>query len=112
MRGLHLSQGVQAALRSGVHAVAVVHTILSGGDADAAITFYREAVQAAAIRHRAVMAELYSRHKRWRDRPFWRTRAEHVSDRSIPSAPIQTMAPDPSFRLSLWSGIWSNGYRP
>jgi 2-polyprenyl-6-methoxyphenol hydroxylase-like FAD-dependent oxidoreductase len=94
------SQGVQAALRSAVQAAAAVHTILSGGDAEAAISFYQDAVQAVAMRHRTATAELYAGHQRWRDHPFWRARAEHVTDAPAPSVPIQPMAADPALRLS------------
>lgn len=94
------SQGVQAALRSGIHAAAAIHTILSGGDADAAVAFFRDAVQAAAIQHRVVTADLYARHERWRDRLFWSTRAERVADRPIPAEPTQMVAVDASLRLS------------
>jgi 2-polyprenyl-6-methoxyphenol hydroxylase-like FAD-dependent oxidoreductase len=94
------SQGVQAALRSAVQAAAVIHTILSGGDAEAAISFYRDAVQATAARHRTATAEMYAGPRRWRDRPFWRARAEPVADLPVPTAPIDAMGTDPALRLS------------
>jgi len=94
------SQGVQAALRSGVHAAAAVHTILRGGDADAALAFYRDAVHATAAQHRDVTADLYARHERWRDRQFWRARAARDADGPVPPKPILQVAPDSSLRLS------------
>jgi 2-polyprenyl-6-methoxyphenol hydroxylase-like FAD-dependent oxidoreductase len=94
------SQGVQAALRSAVQAAATVHTILSGGDAEAAISFYRDAVQAAATRHRTATAELYAGHQRWGDRPFWRARSEPAADLPVPSAPVHAKGADPALRLA------------
>ncbi len=94
------SQGVQAALRSAVQGAAAVHTILSGGDAEAAISFYRDAVQATATRHRSATAELYAGHQRWRDRPFWRARAAPVTDQPVRSAPVHAMDTDPALRLA------------
>jgi Tryptophan halogenase len=92
------SQGVQSAIRSALQGSVVANTILSGGDADAAIEFYQSAVRTIAERHRETAAALYA------DRgsstsPFWRERA------SAPSAPPPDIEPGrialPSFvRLS------------
>jgi 2-polyprenyl-6-methoxyphenol hydroxylase-like FAD-dependent oxidoreductase len=94
------SQGVQSALRSAVQAAAAVHTILTGGDAEAAISFYRDAVQAAATWHRTATAKLYAEHQRWLDHPFWRARTAPVTDQPGPSAPIHVMGADPALRLA------------
>jgi 2-polyprenyl-6-methoxyphenol hydroxylase-like FAD-dependent oxidoreductase len=72
------SQGVQAALRSGFQATAVVHTMLSGGDAAAAIAFYRGAIAGAASHHQLIAQEYYSACDRWPEAVFWRARRTTV----------------------------------
>src|SRR5262249_35581883 len=54
------SRGVEAALRSGLQASAVVHTILGGGDRDAAIDFKKNSQRGAARRHRKITADIYA----------------------------------------------------
>jgi flavin-dependent dehydrogenase len=68
------SQGVQSAIRAGLRGSVVVNTILSGGDADAAIEFYTNAVATDAARHREASAAFYTEAA---SRPslFWRERA-------------------------------------
>jgi len=68
------SQGVQSALRSGLQAAAVVHTILSGGDAGAALEFYRNTQREAARLHGRLTREVYAT-QTLHDAPFWRARA-------------------------------------
>ena len=68
------SQGLQAALRSALHAGAVIHTILSSGDADAALAFYRDSIQRAAASHRRTTQEIYASQSR-HDSAFWRSRS-------------------------------------
>jgi 2-polyprenyl-6-methoxyphenol hydroxylase-like FAD-dependent oxidoreductase len=67
-------QGVQSALRSGLQAGVVVHTILSGLDVDAAISFYRGALAATEARHRAVAAQFYDSQSVFKS-PFWSERS-------------------------------------
>jgi len=73
------SQGIQAALRSGVQASFAVHTMLAGGDRDAAIDFYRNAQRETAARHRRAAAQVYAS-QAVHDSQFWR-------DRSSPETP-------------------------
>ena len=49
------SQGVQAAMRSGIQAGVVIHTLLSGGDSSAAIEFY-QAMQRQDAAHNSRLA--------------------------------------------------------
>jgi len=94
------SQGVQAALRSAAHAGAVVHTILSGGDVDAAITFYRSAVADAARHHRTIIGEFYSACDRWPDAEFWRARRDAFPASVIPQVEPARLSGDPRLFLS------------
>ena len=68
------SQGVQAALRGGMQASIVVNTILSGGDVDAAVTFYRQAQQNAVAGHLRTASEIYASQSDFPS-PFWRERS-------------------------------------
>lgn len=93
------SQGVQAALRSAAQASAVVHTILSGGDADAAIEFYHEAQQTAVVQDRRIATALYRQQLRY-DSSFWRERshsAEAIRGRT--ENPV-ALSPDRRLRVS------------
>ena len=92
------SQGVQSAIRSALQGSVVANTMLSGGDADAAIEFYQSSVHAIAERHRETAAALYADRNNSAS-PFWLERA------SSPSAPPPAVEPGrialPSFvRLS------------
>lgn len=94
------SQGVQAALRSAAHASAVVHTILSGGDVDAAITFYRSAVADAAEHHRTIIGHYYAACDRWPDAEFWRARRDAFPASVIPQVEPARLTGDPLLFLS------------
>jgi hypothetical protein len=54
------SQGIAAAVRSGLQASRVIHTILSCADADAAVEFYRNSVRSSAKRHIRHRTEVYA----------------------------------------------------
>jgi flavin-dependent dehydrogenase len=70
------SQGVQAAIRSGIQGAVAVHTILARpADRDAALEFYRERQRKAASQCRMNTAQHYWRRARSSDNPFWRRRA-------------------------------------
>ncbi len=94
------SQGVQAAFRSAVQAGAVVHTILSGGDVAAAITFYRSAVADAAEHHRTIIGHFYSACDRWPDAEFWRARHNAFPAPAVPQAEPARLTGDPLLFLS------------
>jgi flavin-dependent dehydrogenase len=68
------SQGVQSAIRSALQGSVVANTILSGGDIDAGIEFYRNATRAVAERHRDTSAALYA-DQRDNASSFWLERA-------------------------------------
>ncbi|HWY52775.1 MAG TPA: tryptophan 7-halogenase [Candidatus Bathyarchaeia archaeon] len=70
------SQGVQTALGTGLHAAAVVHTVLRrSGDQKIAEQFYRERQLEAVAFHRSTAAYLYSQVALERAAQFWQERA-------------------------------------
>jgi flavin-dependent dehydrogenase len=79
------SQGVQSAVRSALQGSVVANTILSGGDVDAAIEFYRGAARSVAERHRDTSAALYA--EQGSASPFWRERAS--APRASPDIEIE-----------------------
>src|SRR5262245_21568280 len=72
------SHGLQAAIRSGLQAGAVVHTILDGGDVDSAVEFYKQAQQTAFRRHRRITGDIY-RSQANHSSEFWADRCEGLS---------------------------------
>jgi flavin-dependent dehydrogenase len=69
------SQGVQAAVGSGLHAAAVLHTSLMRPDQrEVADTFYRQRQRAAVEFYRVAAANLYARVAVERRSPFWQRR--------------------------------------
>jgi flavin-dependent dehydrogenase len=91
------SQGVQAAIRSGVQASVVINTILKGGDRDAAVDFYRSTQRETADRHRRAATSLYASQSFY-DSAFWRERAG--SDTMVhSSARTQAVPLSPETRL-------------
>ena len=94
------SQGVQAALRSAVHAGAVVHTLLSGGDLGAALEFYRNALADAAAHHRTIAAQYYSACDRWPNAKFWRARHWTVAGPVTPPVEMPDLSDDPPLFFS------------
>jgi hypothetical protein len=93
------SQGVQAALRSAVHASAVIHTILSAGDVEAAIEFYCQAQQGAVFQHRRIAAELYNQQRLY-ESPFWHDRSQFAEPTRPLSALPVALSPERRLRLS------------
>jgi flavin-dependent dehydrogenase len=88
------SQGVQAAISSGIRAAIVVHTMLTRPkDAEAAKAFYRGAQKDAVERDRAAAARHYAARLGATPTAFWRERAA-TSPISMQPTP---MAPPPAF---------------
>jgi flavin-dependent dehydrogenase len=88
------SQGVQAAISSGIRAAIVVHTMLTRPkDAEAAKAFYRGAQKDAVERDRAAAAYHYAARLGATPTAFWRERAA-TSPISMQPTP---MAPPPAF---------------
>jgi hypothetical protein len=88
------SQGVQAAMISGVQAAIVVHTMLTHPeDAEAAKAFYRDAQTDAVERHRVAAARHYAAGLGAMRTPFWRERAAP----SLVSMSPPPMPPPPAF---------------
>lgn len=82
------SQGVQAAVSSGIHAAAVLHTYLMRPEQrELAATFYRRRQREAVEFHRSAAAELYAQAAVERRSNFWQRRgAETVrSPESFPT---------------------------
>jgi flavin-dependent dehydrogenase len=91
------SQGVQAAISSGIQAAIVVHTMLTRPpkDAEAAKAFYRGAQKDAVERHRAAAARHYAARLGAPLTAFWRERAA--------TSPI-SMQPTPMARPPAFVG--------
>lgn len=97
------SQGVQSALRSAVQASAVVHTILAGGDTEAAIEFYRHAQHESFDHHRRVTAQLYAARHAEPATAFWQSRRATPASGPAAPAPSHTWSGrtgDPPLMLS------------
>jgi hypothetical protein len=83
------SQGLAMALRAGLQAAAVTHTILSGRDPEAALAFHRSSVADTAAHHAKTIARLYATPG---NTPFWQARRR----REPLAAPLH-----PNARLAL-----------
>ena len=95
------SQGVQAALQGGIQASIVVNTILSGGDAVAAMTFYRQAQQNAVTRHLRTAGEIYASQSDF-STPFWRERLIEAAPREAKA--VGRVLPELNTRVRLSPG--------
>ncbi|WP_447007919.1 flavin-dependent monooxygenase QhpG [Saccharothrix isguenensis] len=84
------SSGVDSALQSAMAAAVTAHTLLSDGDRNAALAFYRESRDRALARHSTWTAAHYYRCEPHRDRVFWRRRAAPPPTTPVAPAP----APD------------------
>jgi hypothetical protein len=73
------SQGMVAALRLSIQGAAVVHTILAGGDREAALAFFASAVASASARQVRQAAALYAAHRPPDASSFWQMRGAPVS---------------------------------
>lgn len=94
------SQGVQMALRGGLQAAAVVHTVLSGGDANAALAFYRTSQDATVARHRRHAAAAYASQDRSQS-PFWQIRSQGAPvQREFSGESAKPAAPEARLHLS------------
>jgi hypothetical protein len=93
------SQGIQAALRSGIQASAVVHTILSGGNAGAALRFYSESQRSAVAQHCRATSAAYADQKLYSS-SFWQQRASGAVSRLPQAAPVPLVTPETRLRLA------------
>jgi len=88
------SQGVQAAINSGLQAAIVAHTMLTRAeDTEAAKTFYRDAQRDTVERHSAAAARHYAAVAGTTSTLFWQERA---ATPPVPMSP-PPMAPTPAF---------------
>jgi flavin-dependent dehydrogenase len=85
------SQGIQAAIRSGLQASIIIHTILRGGDVAAALEFYRTRVEQAVEAHDRHAAEVYASQTLYAS-AFWQSRSNTRS--------LEEKRPAPSIRIS------------
>ena len=83
------SQGVQAAMTSGVQASVVIHTMRTyPDDAEHAMAFYRASQRDGFARHRRFVARLYAAPRRFAGNPFWQARAAGAATAEpLPGAP-------------------------
>jgi len=83
------SQGVQTALGSGLHAAAVIHTILQRPDDTAlALEFYSLRQLASVEIHRAAAASFYREAMRSKSGAFWQDR---IPDRRLTESEVPTL---------------------
>lgn len=88
------SSGVQTAIQSGVAAGAAVHSILTGGERDSALEYYRDHAAHAVRHHRRLAARSYADCAAYAQAPFWRRRALATEDAH--SAAPRAPAPAPA----------------
>lgn len=93
------SQGVQAAIRSGLQASAVIHTILRGADVEAALEFYRTTLLGAVKAHGRHASEVYASQALYAS-AFWQSRSStRFLDEKKP-APSIRISDNPELMLS------------
>ncbi len=93
------SQGVQAAIRSGLQASAVIHTILRGADLEAALEFYRMTLQRAVKAHDRHASEIYASQALYAS-DFWQSRSSTRSLEERKPAPSIRISDNPELMLS------------
>jgi flavin-dependent dehydrogenase len=93
------SHGVTAAMRSGVQAGIIAHTILSGGDAEAALEFHRDTLLQATAVHRRAAGALYAGQALHRS-AFWDARSTAPPVPDAPPAGAGLPPAHQSIRLS------------
>lgn len=98
------SQGIAAAIRSGLQASRVIHTILSGGDAEAAVEFYQTAVVSSANRHVRHRAEIYATQRLY-ESGFWTSRSSSGLIRSAKVVNRARISDNPDLELSPFANI-------
>jgi flavin-dependent dehydrogenase len=99
------SQGVQAAITSGLVAAAVAHTLLVRPEqARLAIGFYERRQREVVARHRRFAASHYAERAALAPGPFWKARAlapDRPSAEEALSPPLESSAPRDGSRLRL-----------
>jgi hypothetical protein len=93
------SQGVQAAIRSGVQASTVIHTILRSADIGAALEFYRTAQESAVKVHDRYASEIYASQSLYSSE-FWQSRSKTRSPEEKRAAPSIKISDNPDLMLS------------
>ena len=97
------SQGVQAAIGSGLQAAAGVNTMLARpADEAVAARFLRDRLKEKLFRHREASAAFYTEMREFSDTPFWRSRAASERHESAKSGqqPV-TESPPVNCRIEL-----------
>jgi hypothetical protein len=98
------SQGVQAAVRSGLQASVVIHTILRGGDMDAALEFYRTSQESTTKAHHRHASGIYASQAVYSS-AFWQSRSNTRSFDQKRTAPSIRMSDNPDLRLSRHASL-------
>jgi flavin-dependent dehydrogenase len=98
------SQGVQAAIRSGLQASAVINTILRGGDTDVALEFYRTSQQEVAKAHDRHASGIYASQGLYSS-SFWQSRSNRRSVARERAAPSIKMSENPDLKLSQHASL-------
>ncbi|NMO16526.1 FAD-dependent oxidoreductase [Pyxidicoccus fallax] len=81
------SSGVQKALQTALSGAVAVHTLLVRPDnTDAALRFYTEDQRDSVARHAAWASGYYAEQRTYRERPFWKRRAQASSALAPPEA--------------------------
>jgi flavin-dependent dehydrogenase len=96
------SMGVQKAIQSAVTAAAAAHTILSGGDSNAAVDFFQADQHASHREHESWFASYSSRPPPGADDSFWRRRksARRPPQRSrVAAMPVGRLRLSPAARI-------------
>ena len=96
------SQGVQAAMLSGLQGSIVVHTLLTHpAYAPTAIDFYQRRQIETVTRHRDLSAQQYATQRTFADRPFWKRRASWKAlETKTPLPPPLDLAYEDRVKLS------------
>jgi hypothetical protein len=99
------SQGVQAAITSGLVAAAVAHTLLLRPEqAHLAVAFYERRQREVVARHRRFAASHYAERAKLAPGPFWEARglaSDHSSADEALAPPLDSPAPRDGSRLRL-----------
>jgi len=96
------SMGVQKAIQSAVAGAAAAHTILSGGDAQAAVEFFRADQQASHREHESWIGEYSAQPPPGPRDSFWRRRrsAQQIAQRPhLATVPLGRLRLSPAVRI-------------
>jgi flavin-dependent dehydrogenase len=93
------SQGVQAAIRSGLQASVIAHTMLSGGDVTAAMEFHRHTQHAAVAAHARLTSQIYAAQSFYAS-SFWQARVASEPEQEAKLSSLGPLSDDEELVLS------------